>query len=120
VAALPTGAGITGAEYGNASPAVAKNGNVYVGNGDWLRAINGKTGAVVWFFPSACVTDAPAIGADGTVFFGTKDGTFYALNSNGSLRFSLKAGGQIAGAPAIANDWTVCFVADDGFLYKIQ
>jgi outer membrane protein assembly factor BamB len=108
------------ADYGNASPAVASNGNVYVGNGDGLRAINGKTGAIVWFYPTSVVTDAPAIGADGTVFFGAKDGTFYALNSGGTLRFSVKAGGQIAGSPAIANDGTVCFVADDGFLYKIQ
>jgi outer membrane protein assembly factor BamB len=75
---------------------------------------------VKWLFKSACATDGPAIGADGTVYFGTKDGTFYALNPDGTLRFQLKAGGQISSAPAIANDGSVYFVADDGFLYAIH
>jgi outer membrane protein assembly factor BamB len=118
--ALPTGSTQTNADYGNASPAVSTNSTVYVGNGDGLRAVNGRTGAQLWLFKSACVTDAPAIGADGTIFFGTKDGTFYAVNPDGTLRFKVTSGGQISAAPAIANDGTVYFVSDDGFLYGIH
>jgi len=120
IVALPTGSNGTNADYGNASPAVANDSTVYVGNGDGLRAVDGHTGAVKWLFKSACATDGPAIGADGTVYFGTKDGTFYALNPDGTLRLQLKAGGQISSAPAIANDGSVYFVADDGFLYAIH
>jgi len=118
--ALPTGAQFTSADFGNASPAVGFDGTVYVGNGDGLRAVDGKTGVVNWLFKSADVTSAPAIGADGTIYFGVKDGTFYAVNTDGTLRFQVKAGAQISAAPAIASDGTVVFVSDDGFLYKIK
>jgi outer membrane protein assembly factor BamB len=118
--ALPTGWSGTQADYGNGSPAVASNGTVYVGNSDGLRAVNGHTGAVVWHFSSANVTDAAAIGGDGTIFFGTQDGTFYALHPDGTLRFSVKANGQIASAPAIASNGTVYFVSDDGYLYALK
>ena len=91
-----------------------------MGNGDGLRAVDGRTGVQKWLFKSADVTDGAAIGADGTVFFGTKDGTFYAVNPDSSLRFQVKAGAQISTAPAIADDGSVYFVSDDGFLYAIH
>jgi outer membrane protein assembly factor BamB len=42
------------------------------------------------------------------------------LNSNGTLRFTLKAGGRISSSPAIGPDGTVFFVADDGVLYAVH
>jgi hypothetical protein len=120
VTPLPTGAAQTKADYGNASPAVATDSTVYVGNGDGLRAFNGRSGAQKWLFPSADVTCSPAIGADGTIFYGAKDGALNAVNANGTLRFKIVAGAQISSAPAIANDGTVYFVSDDGFMYAIH
>jgi outer membrane protein assembly factor BamB len=108
------------ADFGNAAPAVATDGTVYVGNGDGVRAVNGSTGAVKWLFRTANVTDAPAIGGDGTLFFGTRDGTFYAVRPDGTPRFQLTTSGQVASAPAIANDGTVYFVSDDGNLYAVH
>jgi outer membrane protein assembly factor BamB len=110
----------TNADYGNAAPAVADDGTVYVGNGDGLRAVNPSTGTVTWTFSSADVTDSPAIGGDGTIFFGCKDSSFYAVNPNGTLRFKLVLGAQVSGSPAIASDGTVWVNADDGYLYHIK
>ena len=117
---LPAGWTQSCADYGNAAPAVALDGTVYVGNGDGLRAIDGPSGSVKWTFQSANVTSAPAIGGDGTVFFGCADGTFYAVSASGSLRFEVAAGFPISSSPAIADDGTVFFVSDDGTLWAVR
>ncbi|HUB07176.1 MAG TPA: choice-of-anchor D domain-containing protein [Myxococcales bacterium] len=109
-------------DYGNSTPAVAKDGTVYVGNLDGLYAVDGATGTLKPGFPfkSADVDSAPAIGGDGTVFFGTADGSFYAVNPDGSQRFKVTTGGRVSSSPAIGPDGTVFFVSDDGNLYAIK
>ncbi len=107
-------------DAGNAAPAVALDGTVYVGNGDGLHAINGTTGKQNWLFSTANVSSSPAIGYDGTIFFGCDDGNFYAVTSGGALRFKITTGGPISSSPAIAPDGTVYFVSDDGNLYSID
>ena len=82
--------------------------------------IDETTGKVKWLFASADVTDSPAIGGDGTVFFGCDDGSFYAVTSGGQLRFKITAQGSISASPAIADDGTVVFVSDDGLLWAIR
>ncbi len=120
-AALPLGWTPLPSDFGNASPAVDNSRNaVYVGNGDGLRSIDELSGAVNWLFPSANVSSSPAIGGDGTVFFGTEDGTFYAVQPNGSLRFELSFGAPISSPPAIDSVGTVYFLCDDGNLYAIR
>ncbi len=115
-----TAASLTIADYGNAAPAIAADGTLYVGHGDGLRAVDGATGTVKWLFHTADVTSSPAIGGDGTIFFGVKDGTFYALNPAGTLRFKIATGGQVSGSPAIASDGTVYVLSDDGYLYAVK
>jgi outer membrane protein assembly factor BamB len=105
---------------GNAAPAIALDGTVYVGNGDGLYAINGATGAKLWVSSCGDVTSSPAIGADGTIFFGCGDGILYAVNPNGTLKFKVTTGGPISSSPAIAPDGTVVFISDDGNLYAIN
>ncbi|MHB1843409.1 MAG: choice-of-anchor D domain-containing protein [Deltaproteobacteria bacterium] len=124
---LPSGWSSLPSDAGNAAPAVADDGTVYVGNGDGLRAITGATGAVKWLFKTANVSSSPAIGGDGTVFFGVDDGSFYAVKPDGTLRFKLSPGSSfnsaskpISASPAIAGDGSVYVTVDDGFLYKIQ
>ncbi len=119
--ALPAGWNPLQSDSGNAAPAVADDGTVYVGNGDGLRAINGATGAVNWLFGCANVSSSPAIGGDGTIFFGTDDGNLYAVNPDGSIRFKITTGGPVSSSPAIsAIDGTVYFTSDDGNLYAIH
>ena len=120
-AALPSGWNALPSEYGNAAPAVdISTGQVYVGNGDGLRAIDEASGNLVWLFASADVTSSPAIGGDGTVFFGCADGSFYSIDQNGQLRFKVPATSSISASPAIADDGTVFFVSNDGVLWAIH
>jgi outer membrane protein assembly factor BamB len=119
-AQLPAGWTSLCSDDGNAAPAVAPDGTVYVGNGDGLRAVNGANGQLDWLFPSANVSSSPAIGGDGTVFFGCGDGTFYAVNPDGSTRFSLNLGASISSSPAIAGDGTVIVTSDDGTVWAIR
>jgi outer membrane protein assembly factor BamB len=118
--ALPSSWSGLPSDNGNAAPAVALDGTVYVGNGNGLYALNGSTGAKNWLFSTANVSSSPAIGADGTIFFGCDDGNFYAVTALGALRFKITTGGPISSSPAIAPDGTVYFVSDDGNLYAID
>jgi outer membrane protein assembly factor BamB len=127
--------GIGDATVGNSCPAIGSDGTVYVGNFDGLHAFtftgtgagvtgtekNGTDGSPP-FFPTGAddILTAPAIGGDGTIFFGTAGGKFYAVNPDGSLRFQLTAGGRIAGSPAIGPSGAVYFTADDGYLYAVN
>ena len=108
-------------DFGNAAPAYDISTNqVYVGNSDGLRAIDMSSGTVNWQFKTANVTSSPAIGGDGSVFFGCADGSFYALQSNGTLRYKVVAAKSISASPAIADDGIVYFVSDDGILWAVQ
>jgi outer membrane protein assembly factor BamB len=118
--ALPTGWTPRTSDAGNAAPAVADDGTVYVGNSDGLYSINGATGAVNWTFKSANVCSSPAIGGDGTVFFGASDGNLYAVHPDGTLRFKVTTGGAVSSSPAIAQDGTLYATSDDGYLYSIK
>jgi outer membrane protein assembly factor BamB len=97
---------------------------VYVGNFDGLHALVGATGVEKAGFPfltnQSVVLTAPAIGGDGTIFFGTADGSFYAVHPDGTLRFKVSASGRVAGSPAIGPTGVVYFVADDGLLYAVN
>ncbi|HUB08860.1 MAG TPA: choice-of-anchor D domain-containing protein [Myxococcales bacterium] len=122
--ALPSGWQGLASDCGNAAPAIAPDGTVYVGNANGLYAIDGATGAEKWLFSSANVSSSPAIGGDGTIFFGVDDGSFYAVTSTGTLRFKVTSGGTISSSPAIVQvnggPTFVAFTSDDGNVYAIQ
>jgi len=109
-------------DVGNSGAAIGRDGTAYVGNVDGLYALSPLTGATLpgWPFASAAVTDTPSVGGDGALFFGTIDGTFYGVNSDGGLRFKVATGGRITSSPAIGPDGTVYFVSDDGNLYAVH
>jgi outer membrane protein assembly factor BamB len=92
-----------------ASPARALDGTVYLGLNTGLRAITnaGPFGSSKWTFAASGVTGSPAIGADGTIYFGGTDGNLYAVNPNGSLKWFYPASG--GGSPAIGFDDTIYF-----------
>jgi outer membrane protein assembly factor BamB len=71
-------------------------------------AVGPATPTVKWFFPAA-VTAQPAVAADGTIYFGTDDGTLYALDGDGSVKWTFSAGAGVSfgGTPAIRADGTV-------------
>jgi outer membrane protein assembly factor BamB len=73
-------------------------------------------GNLKWTFPTGGdIYAAPAIGEDGTVYFGSTDSTFYALYPNGNLKWSFRAIGQIVSSAVIDSDGTIFFGAGDRF-----
>ena len=74
-----------------------------------------------WSFPSGGIIDSsPAIGADGTIYFGSHDKKFYALNPDGTKKWDFATGGQIISSPAIGADGTIYFSSTDGNLYALH
>ncbi len=117
---LPAGWNRLASDFGNGGPAVAQDGTVYVGSGDGLWAIDGSSGMVEWLHPSADVSSAPAIGGDGTLFYGTSAGTLEAVSHDGGSRFSLALNHPISSSPAITMEGQLVFVSDDGTLYSVR
>jgi outer membrane protein assembly factor BamB len=69
---------------------------------------------------AAAVASSPAVGADGTVFFGGMDGKFVAVSPAGTVLWSVATGGQINSSPAIGAQGAVYAASDDGFLYAAE
>jgi outer membrane protein assembly factor BamB len=91
---------------GGWNSAAVANGVVYIGSFDnSLRAINARTGAVLWSYAvtDGFVDSSPAV-ANGVVYIGGWDGTVYALKANnGKLLWSYETGSVITSSPAVAD-----------------
>ena len=76
-------------------------------------------GTVKWSYQTeGRIQSSPAIGPDGTIYFGSWDYHIYALNANGSLKWRYKTGDFVSSA-AIGADGTVYAGSDDHFLYAL-
>ncbi len=85
----------------------------------------------LWAYPPTTQTDVGPIMSSPTflvdsneeiitgIYFGTNDGRFYALNQDGSLKWSFLAGGAITSSPAVDFGGPLYFTAADGFLYAL-
>ncbi len=56
-----------------------------------------------WMFRAGILANSPAVGADGSVYFGSLDGNLYTLSSSGAEAWRAPVG-QISGVPAISED----------------
>lgn len=99
------------------SPSTASDGTIYlgveVGAADSL-APSGRVFAIAsdgtqrWMFLAPDWVDTtPAVGPNGTIHFGTWDGTLFALRPDGTKRWEYPAGSFITSSPAVAPDGTV-------------
>ncbi|MEO0095948.1 MAG: PQQ-binding-like beta-propeller repeat protein [candidate division WOR-3 bacterium] len=76
----------------SSSPAINTDGTIYFGTTDCscLFALNAE-GTLKWRYNTGgAIHSSPAIGSDGTIYFGCNDYNFYALNPDGSLKWSLR------------------------------
>lgn len=111
---------VDGSTYGlGSTPAVATNGTIYVTTDTpgSLQAIS-PAGGVKWTVSpgsaSASEFSSPAIGNDGTIYFGSFGGEFYAVRDNGTngvILWTNDFGYPIYASPAIAPNGDV-FVAN--------
>ena len=63
---------------------------------------------------------SPSIGPDGTIYVGAGDQKLYAVNPDGTFKWSFPMGGSIVGSPAVAGDGTVYLAARDRGLYAVR
>jgi outer membrane protein assembly factor BamB len=105
----------------------AFNGTIYFGTYDQTTANPPNPGGVwaldtngnfLWKFTinAGVSTSSLAVGADGTIFAGSRDHNLYAVNPNGTLRWSYTTGGMMRSSPAIGADGTVYVGSDDMYL----
>ena len=97
-----------------------------VGCGTTPKGINQtskvKIGTPIWEFKTAGeVFSSPAIGADGTIYVGSKDGKVYALDGkSGDKLWAFETRGKVYSSPAIGSDGTVYVGSGDNKLYAIK
>jgi len=103
-----------------AAPAIGRDGTIYIASEDGILHALSPRGRTLWTFdlngyagPSA----SPAIGDDNTIYVSAEK--FYALNPDGSLKWSYDPGSYVAGPPAIAKDGTLYFPSTD-YLYAVN
>jgi len=108
---------------GGSHPAIDENGIIYFGTvyGDpnYLYALN-QNGILKWKYSvSNHIYSSPAIGEDGTIYFGCDNHNIYALYPNGTLKWSYKTGNYVLSSPAIGDDGTVYCGSHDTYLYAL-
>ena len=50
------------------------------------------------------VSSSPALGGDGTIYFGSDDGKLWAVSTNGTTNWTFRIGPQVTASPAIGTD----------------
>jgi outer membrane protein assembly factor BamB len=96
--------------------------SLYVADGaGGLEKLDARTGTLLWRFQTQARTiSAPAAVAAGLVYFGTIDGTVYALSAaSGKESWHFSTGGAILGSPVVSGN-VVYLGSDDGKLYALN
>src|SRR5579883_1057931 len=112
------------------TPAIDQNGNVYAtisGNINYLDATGGKlvcvtsNGVERWAYkiPSD-IKSSPALGDDGTIYFGARDRKLYAISDHGKLRWSFPTGNWVDASPAIGTNGVVYCGSWDQKFYALN
>jgi hypothetical protein len=63
------------------------------------------------------VASSPAIGSDGTIYVGSFDHKFYAINPDGTEKWHFRTGFHVYSSPAIGTDGTIYIGSGDHKLY---
>ncbi|HNS33390.1 MAG TPA: PQQ-binding-like beta-propeller repeat protein [bacterium] len=93
------------------SPAIAKDGTVYITGGIRLKAINPDTGGILWSYePGTGLGSAPVILPDKSICVAGANGTLYIVSPSGSHKYSRSfGGGSITWQIAVNSDGTIFF-----------
>ncbi len=69
---------------------------------------------------SAIKNGTPAIANDGTVYIGSDDDNLYAINPDGTLKWTYLTGGNVRNSASIGADGTIYIGSDDDNLYALN
>ncbi|NUN12248.1 MAG: PQQ-binding-like beta-propeller repeat protein [Myxococcales bacterium] len=76
------------------------------------------TNSVKWTFTAGgAISASPVIAADGTIYVGSKNGKFYAINPDGTEKWAYDTGKPIESSASIGADSTVYVGSNNGTLY---
>ena len=110
----------TGREVAS-SPAIGKDGTVYVGSHDNALYAVRPDGKLKWKIETGnWVHTSPAVAEDGTIYFASYDNSVYAATPDGKLKWSVPLDRRVESSPAIGADGTVYIGDDDKNLYAIS
>lgn len=89
----------------------------------YLRKVD-ASGVVIWRFPTNGVAFTPSLSDDGTVYvgsyFGSTAANLYAVNPDGTLKWSYSNGSYVAATAAVSTDGTVLFNDWGGGFYALK
>jgi len=66
------------------------------------------------------IRSSPAIASDGTIYVGSDDKYFYAINPNGTIKWEFETGDDVRSSPVIGSDGTIYVGSYDHYLYAIN
>lgn len=105
------------------SPAIGKDGTIYVGSRTTKFFAINPDGTEKWHFPEKSnldVLSSPAIGSDGTIYFGSHEGSqsrIHALSPDGTEKWSFDVQSEEYSSPAISADGIIYFGSHSKKLY---
>jgi outer membrane protein assembly factor BamB len=105
------------------SPMIYADGStIVVGSFDgYVHAYDVDDGKELWTFAANDhIYATPALAADGTIYVGSADGTMYALNPDGSLKWRYDTLDPIRSSASIDADGNLYFGCGDGRLYCLR
>jgi len=74
-----------------------------------------------WGFDTRTSSEScPAVGSDGTIYFGTFTGRLWAVGPAGSRKWVFRAGLEIRTAPALGSDGVIYFGSRDRKCYAVR
>jgi outer membrane protein assembly factor BamB len=84
-------------------------------------AFSQAEGTLKWsFLASRPISSSPAVGSDGSIYFGAEDGRIYGCRSNGTVKWMpTLTQGAVSSTPAVSGD-AVYFGSWDGRLYAVS
>ena len=107
-----------------AVPSTGPGGELYVplrGATGGVVALNPDDGSEIWKFETGThVETTPAVGLDGTIYFGDSSNGLFAISSGGTLLWRFEAGGVIVSSPTIAENGTLYFGSHDRMFYALN
>ncbi len=105
------------------SAAIDSSGMIYFGEGSSNNRLVSlyPNGTIAWFYSAGeSINSSPALGSDGTIYFGSSDGKLYAVTQEGTLKWAYSTGAEIYSSPAIGADGSLYVGSNDGKIYAFS